>query len=199
MKNLSVFTAFILATGIASSAGPTQIRIFPVHVDVVTAGNKTAPLVYISNESAHALTFEALPAGEVLAVFPPVATIKPGKRQAFRVSVPVVSPGEATKAGALKFVQISERDFQPEGRSGGARTELVVDVPVFANAPDAVEKLVRVGGKLRNIGTKQVLLTRIGDKNVHLRLLPGDEIEMLGSGDVFAGERKIEVEGDDEA
>jgi len=198
MKKQSALAVLFLTAGISSAAGPTKIRIFPVFVDVVPIEKKSAPLVYISNEGRHTLTFEAVSAGEVQAVFPPVATIQPGKRQAFRLSVPAVAPGEETKAGAVKFIQISAKDFEEAAKSGAAKTELVVDVPVFANAPDATEKLVRIGRTLRNVGTKQVVISRVGDRNIHARLLPGAEIEVPG-GPVFAGEREIEVGGGDEA
>jgi hypothetical protein len=198
VKKFLIASLALFATASSAVAAETKIKIFPVQVEVVS-GVKAAPTIYLANNGAEAVTFEALARGEVSAVFPPVATIEAGKRQAFRLVLPPINGGESTKAGAVRFVQISTNDF--DAAQSGGKTELVFDVPVFLNAPDAAEKIVRIGKKIRNEGTKQVLITKIGHESVHIRLMPGEELAVQPGQFVFSGERLIEIEdgGDDEA
>lgn len=187
-KNLLVLSLGLM---LAMPAHAAKIRVYPVVIDT----EATRATINVVNEGTNPLTLEAQGLKGVadvdIGVFPPVVTLQPGVRQVFRVILPPVST--STQSWRVRISEVQARAFGGGSSAGQMRNELAFEIPVFLNSRGGKPDLVREGGQVRNAGNRQVLISKIGEHNVHVYLMPGQSMEVEQGDRLFSLEQELAV------
>jgi P pilus assembly chaperone PapD len=188
-KNIALALSVFAISGLASAA---SIKVFPVSID--TDNNRST--VHVVNEGNDVLTLESsvysvASSGGTASVYPPVARLEPGQKQVFRVILPAMTE-EKTQYWRLKIAELAEKEF--EGAVGfGVQNQLVFEVPVFLNSRKSKAELVANGSVIENVGSRQVLITKIGEKQMFKYVMPGDRIDFVKGQRVFSGNDEVVI------
>jgi len=181
----------LLLSGTAHANG-TKLQIYPVVVES-TNGRGSFTIVNLSDTP---VTLEAnlQQDGQTQKrgmVFPPVRELPPGSKQMFRLVLPVVNAGEAAQKYRAIVKEVKPKAL--DDAASGIVQELSFELPVFVVAKDATVELRREGDKVKNVGTRHVLITHIDEQRVHEWLMPGDAIEAPAGAVLKSYDKVLEV------
>jgi fimbrial chaperone protein len=190
----------IIAVGLFVASGAQAVTISPVIVELTPSHRVAA--VTVSNESDLPLILqtEALawtqPNGEDLneetedlLVAPPIAEIKPGGSQIFRVTLRRATPTAAERAYRLVLDDVS--DIKKESEGVGVTFSFTHRLPVFVAGTGKIGPKPRLGACLPAAASGCVRLDNEGDRFFQVRRLTvkkGDWHKEMGTGTrVLAG------------
>ena len=183
--------ALALAGGLPIHAHAAKVKVFPVVVDT----EKPRATINIVNEGSEPISLEAvglkISADTEIGVFPPVSTLPPGAKQVFRLILP--PKVDSTQHWRVRVTEVSPREFDSKSGLGQVRNELAFEVPVFLSPERSAPRLVREGKQIRNAGNRQILITRIGSRQTHTYLLPGQSLEAAPGETLYSLDRALEI------
>lgn len=168
----------MLSLSIGATAQAASIQVYPTIIDT----HETRVAVNVINRDHKPVKLKVF--GDGVTVFPPLSTLQPGEKQAFRVIAD--EDGKELKSWQptiKKTISIVENlDVQ---------SKLNVEIPYFLNHKEAEAEFILYGDDFVNIGNRQALITRIGDQKTQIWLMPGHVISDVGDKKVYSNDLEL--------